>query len=812
MPDIGVDAPRPGSQPSTRRPANPGVQASRAKPAVIVAIVVGVVVVASLLFALIGGGDQRERAVPPPTPESVPDAVPTAAGDTSADLPEPVRPDPTVVTVPIVNDGFTRAGDECRLGLDDDLRNEVTFTVPDGRSMVDCNVLVRDVNAIVPLEALGEIWFVDQPLGHQLNTLRTDTDVTISSGQWSPVNGRRAYHFDLVSDDHLSDWDRLELIEVPGGTVHVRRRDERYASRVGESYDQLVSSIRIDGDDEVPSALPRPGGWCSGEFYVTRVPNGWFADDECGWLNSSSESPTVLQCECLPPLWIEHVSVPLDGDFGVLEPTVDRLSERADGSSIRVLEGLRRDPNNMDRPVRIVVVDGGIERVVVVAAEFPEHVLPGHTWRDTLEAQKQLVDTLRFHSLPTCGPANRWIGTSENPSIQMLVGGEGVSVPSGTAFLGTGCQRTIGSIQQTEVRLEANPTVIGWVDPAELRQPQIAACPSDGRDAFDPSAWDQRIVGDFDGDGRMDEAYVRNLDMTEPAQDVPPNVNVLFAEGGLGSGLFARRSVDGALPFPIVEPARSRRLVGMGRDLLEIVSLDLTATEGTTVVSLFDLVSCELDHDFGWLLANRGDGRSNLCYAIDGQTTVIRSWRSFRDRYQGRVISTNQVWGARDGQLNLRGDRVGSDLCGPDLPELQEPVDPASTDPASALADLTGDHELTLQWISVREETVGAISFDPLGRGRYEVEGRHRGPSGNELRIDGVIERLSDVELVFTGRIETTVSWLNGGEPCVRDAGQRFIARPGTSFWRMQDRINCDGGRTDWIDIGFEILSDEPAG
>lgn len=765
------------------------------------AAIVAIVAVLSLLFSLLGGRDQDSAAERAPSPTVEPDdGTGNTAGNGVADL---IQPTPTTVQVPIVNEGFTRSGDRCLLELDGEPSNQIGFVVPDGRTVVDCSVLARDLHANLPQEALGEIWFVGQTLGHQLNALRSDPAFVTSASNWTPVNGRRSYTLDLVSDDHLGDWSQLRLVAVPGGTVHVLGRDERYADRIGESVDQLVDSITVLGPNATPAPLPTPGGWCAGEHYVTAVPADWFADNGCRWLNTSSESPTVLQCECLPPLWVEHVSVPFDGDFGLTEVTTDETVPRSDGTAVRVIEGLRRDPNNMDRPVRIVVIDGGVERVLVVATEFPEHVLPGHTWEDTLDAQQLLVDSMRFHSQPSCSAAASWIAVTNGGPVELNVGNDLVSVPSGSSLRGTGCQRTADGIAQTEVRLVIDANVIGWVDSSVLTEPQVTPCRAPENDAFDATQWDPGIEGDFDGDGRVDRAYARSFSIDVATPNLPPNIAVVFANGGVTTGLLARRSVDGAVPPTFTEPLRARRISGMGRDLLEVTGKE-PRVAATPSVNIYDVASCELDHVFGWLLVNGRDEASGLCFYRSGQTEIIRAWRSFRDRYQGWVLSTDQRWSGMDGRLGTQS--VSDDQavgCGPAIEPLLDVIGPDADG-----TDLAGDHLLTLQWVAAREGTTGTISFDPLGDARYEVDGTHRGASGNELRIEGMVEQISDVELVFHGRIETTVSWLFDGEPCVRTGGQRFVAQPSTSFWRMQDRMHCDGGRTDWIDIGFNVLPD----
>lgn len=791
--DIGVGSTSPGHRRSSQRAPGDrdGAAPSRRSPRQLLGVAAVVVAVIVLVGQMFGGdpevGQQVER--PPITsPPEVLTPFPRQGSDVEGD---PARPAPTpTVRVPVVSDGLTRAGEDCSIAFgDDDYLADVVFTIPDGRTMRDCpsgGVLLRDPRSKSE-SALGSIFVSNQDLGATLNMIRGTQGESVESAVWRPVNGLPAYRIALRADD-LGDVDQVDVIGFEQRTLVVHRRNRDFAPGIGESIDELVRSVRIEGRPlAVLDSLPMPGGWCAGEHYVTKVPDNWFSGEACRWLNTSSESPTVLQCECLPPLWIEHVSIQFGDDYGFAQVNSDELVQRDDGSTIRIIEGLRRDPNNMDRPLRAVIVDGGVERVVVVAAQFPEHALPGHTWQDTLDAQQFLVDNLRFHSQPSCGDADRLVARSAGgPFVEIQVGSDTLGLPSGSAVVATACTRIGARGVQAEVRLEARPEIVGWVDEASLASADIVLCPS-AEGTFNPTDWDEWLPGDFDGDGREDRAYLRassdGWSASDELHDQVPDVAVLFANGGLATGSTGR-----------VGSASVERFVGMGRD-----SLALTIERGAmTEWALHSVSACAVEPVFEARHGTDQGRRAGLCRTRSGLSDSLRTWEESLDDWQGWVTAVDRRWGPStsfgptDRALSVR---AAAEVCGPSLNGGLAAVRVGLGDPA-----VVGVHGLSLQWLSGRDASEGGVLFDPLDSGGYQVTGIHQTERG-ELVIAGVIEIVSRDELAFDGTISSRVPWLNGGEACERVAGQRFIRRPGTDTFRMQDRINCDGARTDWIDI-----------
>lgn len=122
----------------------------------------------------------------------------------------------------------------------------------------------------------------------------------------------------------------------------------------------------------------------------------------------------------------------------------------------------------------------------------------------------------------------------------------------------------------------------------------------------------------------------------------------------------------------------------------------------------------------------------------------------------------------------------------------------------AAKAKLLGKHRLSLQWVSwdyfgssvVREKN-GILYIKGTQRGR--------GKSKNDfVTIDGVITEVSAKEFVFDGKITTSVSYINDGEPCERDGETTFKVTGNRRYWRMQNMLNpCTNVETDYVDVYF---------
>ncbi|HXI00922.1 MAG TPA: hypothetical protein VNI52_11700 [Sphingobacteriaceae bacterium] len=117
---------------------------------------------------------------------------------------------------------------------------------------------------------------------------------------------------------------------------------------------------------------------------------------------------------------------------------------------------------------------------------------------------------------------------------------------------------------------------------------------------------------------------------------------------------------------------------------------------------------------------------------------------------------------------------------------------------------IPGKHALTLQWISW--DVPGSVNITEAEDGWYKITGQQidKKNSENYLRINGKIKPVNASELEFEGTIESKITTINSGKPCVRTGRKIFKATGTRKYWRLQDMINCEGGMlTDYIDIYF---------
>ncbi|QEK50560.1 hypothetical protein FYC62_01905 [Pedobacter aquae] len=112
----------------------------------------------------------------------------------------------------------------------------------------------------------------------------------------------------------------------------------------------------------------------------------------------------------------------------------------------------------------------------------------------------------------------------------------------------------------------------------------------------------------------------------------------------------------------------------------------------------------------------------------------------------------------------------------------------------------TGKHPITLQWISW--DKPGYVKVIPIANSWYLISGTQNNENGDYLKIAGKIRRLSVKELEFEGRIETLVSSINKGKPCIKEGKQTFYGKGNRKYFRLQNMTSCEGGMVvDYIDI-----------
>lgn len=111
-------------------------------------------------------------------------------------------------------------------------------------------------------------------------------------------------------------------------------------------------------------------------------------------------------------------------------------------------------------------------------------------------------------------------------------------------------------------------------------------------------------------------------------------------------------------------------------------------------------------------------------------------------------------------------------------------------------ADLSGFHSLTFLSDDSPKLT-GQVNFSKIGRDQYEVTGSAE-KGKNNLKITGIIKRVSEKHLNFTGKIEQNIQ----GTYYARTEKTTFYNEGKGNFWRLQNKIN-GSGFVDYIDIHF---------
>jgi hypothetical protein len=133
--------------------------------------------------------------------------------------------------------------------------------------------------------------------------------------------------------------------------------------------------------------------------------------------------------------------------------------------------------------------------------------------------------------------------------------------------------------------------------------------------------------------------------------------------------------------------------------------------------------------------------------------------------------------------------------------------------PGTGLRNISGNHPLTLHWISEFPDT-GSLMISATGTpGIYSVSGAHIARDTNEfcngcwLKLEGTLVQISLSKLWFRGTIVTNMPRSNGN--CVREGDYTFEATGSRKYWRMRPWISpCNFpdynfGPTDYVDIFF---------
>lgn len=137
--------------------------------------------------------------------------------------------------------------------------------------------------------------------------------------------------------------------------------------------------------------------------------------------------------------------------------------------------------------------------------------------------------------------------------------------------------------------------------------------------------------------------------------------------------------------------------------------------------------------------------------------------------------------------------------------EKSNPQPTTKTESTTSESSLSGKHSLTIQWISW--DYPGEITFVDIGNSKYEVDGFQKGRPSDEcsdcyLKVKGIIEEITPKRLRFTGKIESSIHFIQDGKPCIKEGTFDFVSTKNREYWRCLNMSGCDGV-TDYVDIYF---------
>ncbi len=114
-----------------------------------------------------------------------------------------------------------------------------------------------------------------------------------------------------------------------------------------------------------------------------------------------------------------------------------------------------------------------------------------------------------------------------------------------------------------------------------------------------------------------------------------------------------------------------------------------------------------------------------------------------------------------------------------------------------------GKHSFSLQWIGW--EKPGEVEITHLKNNKYKIVGEQKSNETDDyVTIDGELTMLSEKRLLFEGKLVSQVSYINGGQPCIREEPLHFRATGSRKYWRLEEKQSCEGGMTvEYVDIYF---------
>jgi len=114
----------------------------------------------------------------------------------------------------------------------------------------------------------------------------------------------------------------------------------------------------------------------------------------------------------------------------------------------------------------------------------------------------------------------------------------------------------------------------------------------------------------------------------------------------------------------------------------------------------------------------------------------------------------------------------------------------------------TGNHNLTLQWISWDQP--GTVTISDMGNSTYTIVGGQLSKTNKDyININGIIKVVSKNELQFEGSITSFIADNDNGKVCEKKGKYVFKATGTRKYWRLQQMASCGGETVDYVDIYF---------
>lgn len=114
---------------------------------------------------------------------------------------------------------------------------------------------------------------------------------------------------------------------------------------------------------------------------------------------------------------------------------------------------------------------------------------------------------------------------------------------------------------------------------------------------------------------------------------------------------------------------------------------------------------------------------------------------------------------------------------------------------------LMGEHVFNLQWI---DNPPGLARVTEPVKGELQLEAAQENAKGDVASVKGRITKVTAKTFELEGTVTTKVSYVNGGQPCVKNGRFTFRVTGTRNYWRLKEMENCEGNRVvDYVDVFF---------